>query len=587
MKQEVLAQRLGAFLDEYEGHWKRYSDPKVPLHVRGVWWTLECMRTRNEDAMQGQPKHDVPMPDKPHVRTFVEAFFREKRLVVDKSRQMMVTWMCCGLATFEAMFLEATNIGYQNMSLLDSCSKLEDYMLYTLTHQPLDLMLPWVKGKEGPPDAWVLLVAKEIFGPDGEEAFGRALTPPKQTGAKESSYHLSPAWVLANEYSNRYNTYSGSEGVEVLEYTPFFDPTPRLIKALPEGPDQWRSETRTRCIHDEHAFHSRLSDCVSSALKSAGRNGYQTLVSTASQGKDGDGYPLTLIKAASAQPRQWEYPPLEGISFAKTEQGYTHLRIHYRADPEKRDRDFYISQVLTGDRRKNLREMEISYDTPENEPFYTQFDSGRARVSVTPNPHTPELFFGQDGGRTPATLVFERNEEGRLLATLEVVSENMSIEAHAVRFESIINKLYPHWRSQHRVFYDPSMDNKHETTDESAADRLRKRGWVLEPGAQDPDIRFQAMATLCETIFLEDGYGSKPRLLIDSNRCPVFWHAMDGGCEIDPAAHRSGLNRKRKNRFSHIAEAGEYIATRLRPVTSSKGFIPKAFQPKRSNMGRG
>ena len=587
MKQEILAQRLEAFLDEYEGHWQRYANPAVPLHERGVRWALECMRTRNEDAMPGQPKHDVPMPDKPHVRAFVESFFRERRLVVDKSRQMMVTWMCCGLATFEAMFVEATNIGYQNMSLLDSCSKLDDYMLYTLTHQPLDLMMPWVKGREGPPDAWTLLIAKEIFGPDGEEAFGRSLTPPKQTGAKESTYYLSPAWVLANEYTNRYNTYSGSEGVEVLEYTPFFDPTPRFIKALPEGPDQWRSETRTRCIHDEYAFHAKLADCVSSALKSAGRNGYQTLVSTASQGKDGDGYPLTLIKAASTQPLEWPYPILEGINFTKTQQGYTHLRIHYRADPDKRDRAFYVSQVQTGDRRKNLREMEISYDTPENEPFYTQFDSSRARVTIQPNPHTPELFLGQDGGRTPATLVCERNDEGRILAVLEVVSENMSIEAHAIRVESILDKLYPGWKGMSRCFFDPSMSNKHETTDVSAADRLRKRGWVMEPGAQDPDIRFQDMARLCETVNLEDGYGNRPRLLIDSTRCPVFWQAMDGGCEIDPAAHRAALNRKRKNKFSHIAEAGEYLATRVKGEGSGQRFIPQAFRTKRSNLRSG
>jgi len=55
-----------------------------------------------------------PFPDKPYFRSIVEMFQREPVLFIEKSRDMMVSWLCVGLFTHAAMTTEGIEVLFQS-----------------------------------------------------------------------------------------------------------------------------------------------------------------------------------------------------------------------------------------------------------------------------------------------------------------------------------------------------------------------------------------------------------------------------------------------------------------------------------------
>ena len=182
-----------------------------------------------------------------------------------------------------------------------------------------------------------------------------------------------------------------------------------------------------------------------------------------------------------------------------------------------------------------------------------------------------ELLIGQDGGRTPASLIVEARGDGRLVASYEVCSEATSIQGHIPKLVSLLNRHYPNWQRRTKVFCDPSMFNEHENSETSAAVLMQRAGFMVEPGVQNPDERFTAMNQLIETNLRTDSHGSAPVLLVNTEGCPRFHSGMGGLADVDPSAIKSAENRKNKlSSYSHIVEAGEYVATRAGLYTRKK-----------------
>jgi len=185
----VDAESMRLFLEPYSRAWAVLREQRL----RGdAWpWVRSCMRTRDEDAgAAGLPSENLSMPDKPHLRVFTWAWYAVQRLQVDKSRQLMVTWLCCGLTVHEAMFTGSARVGYQHITGADTAEKLKKYMIYVLERQPLDLMMPWVEERDHPPREWVDRVAA---------FFGLSLTPPHPPRADQPPYFASDAYHIAKE----------------------------------------------------------------------------------------------------------------------------------------------------------------------------------------------------------------------------------------------------------------------------------------------------------------------------------------------------------------------------------------------------
>lgn len=561
----VSQEHVARFLQPWRELWEYYA--------RHPWeWTLDCVRTRNEDAAPGEPRERVPVPPLPHLEVMVWAYYGVKLLEEDKARQMMATWWLNWMHVHETQFMESANIGYQHMTSGDTSQKLEKYFLYVLTNQPYHLILPWVEERGHPPEEWVGIVAAE---------FSLSMAPPNPDNvrADQPPSFNSPAYHFARALSNRYRTKSGPEGVEEVILEPFFGPSPRYIEGIPagnKGPNKWRGSTRTRASHDESWFHFDLANNVNSAKQSVGQNGRQTLISTASMGEDGDAYPLEMIERDPVQPEEFggfggwptrkasEMP--EGVEIWRTKMGYTHIRVHHFADPSKRGDEWIKNNVYTGDVRKNLREVLIQYNAPSGKPFYETFDYVRQRLQTRPQTSEgTQLVLCMDGGRRPAASAALIYPNGRVSFILELVTppngRSSNVTALATAFRGLLNRtrLTQDWQKDHILVCDPSMfDTRGETDDRTSSDILIELGFNPIKGAMDAATRYESLTNLNLRTIPADGL---PALLVDPNACPVLYEALSGACTVSKIAEKTGQNIKSKDFFSHITDAAEYLAT--------------------------
>lgn len=561
----VSTEQLDQFLEPYREFWEIYRrDPYA--------WAMSCVRTRNEDAAPGQPRERLPLPELPHLKVLIWAYYAVRLLEVDKARQMMATWWLNFMHVHEAQFHESSNIGYQHMTAADTSDKLEKYFLYVLKNQPLTDILPWIEEREHPPEEWVKVIAAE---------FDLSMQPPHEPRADQPPSYGSDAYHFARHLSNKYRTTSGPEGVDGIVLEPFFEDSPRYVNAIPagaKGPNKWRGDTRTRASHDEAWFHLDLANNVNSAMKSVGQYGRQTLITTASMGEDGDAYPLKMIKRAEHQPdvfgdfAEWgtlspaDLP--EGVEMWKTEMGFTHIRIHHFADPTKRGDDWVKRNVYTGDVRKNLREVLIQYNAPSGEPFYPSFDYQRQRLPQRPTriPDNVQFIFGMDGGRRPASVHAHVHPSGRVSVLRELVTpgdKSSNVTAHGMALRRVLSAdpMFQGWEQSHIMVCDPSMfDTRSETDDATAARKLMELGFNVIPGVQTAEARYEAVTNLNLRTIQADGL---PALLVDPTHAPNLYKALSGACVISKSADRTGLNIKEKNHASHVTEAYEYLAVHL------------------------
>jgi hypothetical protein len=565
-------------LEAYKEKWEYYKTHPW------AWW-VQCVRTRNEDAPPGQ-RENMPAPAHPHLKLLSQAWYREQYLQIDKSRQMTVTWFFCAMAIHEATHYESTTIGYQHMTLGDATDKLERYMLYVLTHIPLTESLPWVKRGAAPPDLWVRMVAAQ---------FGLSLVG--KPNAKQPAWWDSEAHHVAGRLCHTYETSSSSEGMEQITFYPIFGASSDSrsdIMAIPNGslgPEKWRGYSFTRTLHDEYGFHPRLADNVNTAKAAVGQYGRQVLVTTATLGVDGDEYPLQMLEKDPVQP-ELPYAEIEGVNGRPgvevwiTKMGYTHMRIWYHADPNKRSEAYYKRAVLTGDLRKNRREVLIQYDQPQGEQFYVAFNERTQVVPSTPPSKDVPLILGFDGGRTPATVVIECLPSGHYVVKYEITSDGIGVQTHGRNVAEMMTQWYGSgWWRRHRAFGDPTLEFRHETSEESAARQLIDLGFALEESTNDLNVRYDAVTQLCQSILPFPGEGeAKPKLLIEQ-RCTQLIKAMSGLCEVDDVAKRQGVNKKKKNQYSHIVEALEYPCTRLGSVVKKSRRLTTYHDVRRSARG--
>ena len=582
----VAPERLAAFLQPYQETWSEFSEDRA----RGdaVPWVLTCMRTRDEDAgAAGLPSELLSVPDKPHIRLFTWAWYSIRLLELDKSRQLMITWLACGLTVHEAMFSPSAKIGYQHMTGADTAEKIEYYMLYVLEAQPLSLMLPWVEERDHPPLEWVHLVAAEL---------GLSMEPPGNPRADQPTYYNSEAYSVAKKLTNRYQKSSSAEGIVELRCTPFFElEADRVIEAIPagsSGPQKWRGSTRSRAVQDEAWFHQRLAQNISSAVASVGQNGRQTMFSTANRGEDGDDYPLTLIKKHPKQP-EWfggfhgavkkrkEDMPF-GCEIWLTEMGYTHIRIWYYADVDKRGPDWFEKNIMTGDRREKNREYLIMYDQTAGEPFYEVFNPENQRLEELYPVPAARYLVGMDGGRKPAAVLIEVHPNGRVIPVAEIVTPHdrtSNAQIMADRMETEWGMRFPGWSREAILVLDPSMfDTRSETDDNTAALIFQNKGWYVVKGAMEREPRYRAVQKLClENV--NDAYNggkSTPKLQVLAPACPALFAALSGGCSV--AKNNDGGYSKEKNHSSHVVEAFEYPASYL---SGMHDLGVSRFRPKR------
>lgn len=85
-------------------------------------------------------------PDKPYFRTLVEIFETEPVVFIEKSRDMMLSWLCVGFFTHAAMTNDQREVLFQSQKE-DKAAELVDYAktLYGQQHKSLKMRSPLAK----------------------------------------------------------------------------------------------------------------------------------------------------------------------------------------------------------------------------------------------------------------------------------------------------------------------------------------------------------------------------------------------------------------------------------------------------------
>jgi hypothetical protein len=94
----------------------RFQHERVaPMVADPLIWMQQHTRTRDSHWREaGAASPYRPFPDKPYFRPVVEAFQREPVLFVEKSRDMMLSWLFVGIFTHAAMTTPGIEILFQS-----------------------------------------------------------------------------------------------------------------------------------------------------------------------------------------------------------------------------------------------------------------------------------------------------------------------------------------------------------------------------------------------------------------------------------------------------------------------------------------
>ncbi len=171
---------------------------------------------------------------------------------------------------------------------------------------------------------------------------------------------------------------------------------------------------------------------------------------------------------------------------------------------------------------------------------------------LNPVPGLP-IFIGLDFGLTPAGLFAQRLVNGRWHWFDELVTEDMGIQ----RFSELMKpKLNEYHGFEFKIFGDPAGNIRSQTDEKTCYQILEANGIKATPThSNDFTMRREAVAASLRRLI--DG---KPGLII-SPKCKIARKAMSGGYHfkrVQVAGEERFHDEPNKDRFSHIAEAGQY-----------------------------
>lgn len=197
--------------------------------------------------------------------------------------------------------------------------------------------------------------------------------------------------------------------------------------------------------------------------------------------------------------------------------------------------------------------------------------------SLKPNPAMP-LMLAQDFGRTPAALITQVDNRGRLLVLKELTGIDMGIE----QFSTTLSRpclLNEYTGQSSFVIADPAGKQKSQSNEDSPFDVMRRLGFnTYAAPTNDLDPRIRAV----EQMLMRQVDGG-PALLIDGGNCPLLVKAMKsmykykrkkaGDLEEQPAKDHPWSDLADCLQYACLGATGSYTA---RVMADSR---PRARRP--------
>ena len=256
-----------------------------------------------------------------------------------------------------------------------------------------------------------------------------------------------------------------------------------VIQALAQGKNQVRQYVPSLYINDEMAFQDEAEEAISAILPAVAGAGRLVCVSSVMGGShfndmvlDGFGADGELLGGS-----EWEkigqmpegYVLPRGIRHRATSRRFHVLEIHYTSDPAKdpdREGSDWVQQAAAEaggfDSWKWRTEMEIDYSARGGDPVFPF-------MQAMPNPifrHVPpmaeieaemRLYAGYDFGtrNESAFIVWGIDKKGRAWALWELYEPCLNYKEHAARI-----KACPYWEFIEFIVADPSIGHRNQST---------------------------------------------------------------------------------------------------------------------------
>lgn len=202
-----------------------------------------------------------------------------------------------------------------------------------------------------------------------------------------------------------------------------------------------------------------------------------------------------------------------------------------------------------------------------------------------------EFGFGWDFGLTPALAIVQLNSRGQLIVLDELFSDDSDLRSFVEdKVLPYLNRKYPLWHKSYESCHDPSGDNRSQADAKTCAQILREFNIISRPAASN-DRTFRGDSL---KYFMRKLAGGQPGLFL-SNRVERIRSGLRGKFKYEKiktvklTGEEQYHDKPVKNKYSHICEALEYIATIYAPLakddTHSSKIKPYTIYTGNSFMG--
>jgi len=140
--------------------WDPKTNPFIKVRVRSFAWT-------QDEHDEAQPYKRLP--DKDYLRLVAYAWIHEPLLAIPKSRQMLLTWLFCAIASHETLFRPAKNTAWISKKFDDANATIERRIKAICDRLPPRFDIPKYKFTEGTLEC---MDTNSIIQAMGEEAKG-------------------------------------------------------------------------------------------------------------------------------------------------------------------------------------------------------------------------------------------------------------------------------------------------------------------------------------------------------------------------------------------------------------------------------
>lgn len=230
-------------------------------------------------------------------------------------------------------------------------------------------------------------------------------------------------------------------------------------------------------------------------------------------------------------PRAQATQPVEGITeWANPRNRVFVCEVHYSADPEKRTPKWKADAQAGMDKRGWLREFEISWDIPDGQPVFPEYEPATMRRDIPVIPGARLLRFWDFGHVCPVTLFAQVDLHGRLRMLAELVLDNSGLEQQIVSTQAMSIELMGEPKPAVFDAGDPASENEMDLGQVRGV--LMRKGIVLHCQPSNIGSYENFKDRLMKRVLVE-GEGQSPAFLVHP-RCATLDEALKGAFHRNP-----------------------------------------------------